>query len=480
VLSSLLRHRDARRALETAGNYREWYAAARKLDRLHGNDGWMQEAESPLFEAPAVQRTTRRLARLRRAGQIEELIEALEQGLYRHHHELINPRLYEETYCGESKTLARTFLREAARSLHYLAGVESPRYPPALKLELLSKAARTFGRSALLLSGGATLGIYHLGVVKALFEQGLLPRVISGSSMGAIIAAVVCTRTDAELRQFFQEPQEIHRNALKIKDIRTIIRERSLFERHELLAHIRANLLVDCTFAEAHARCGRILNISVAPTRKRQKPKLLNYLSSPDLLVAESAAVSCAMPLLYPPGGLKARDRSGRTIEYLESERWVDGSIGSDLPMARLSRLHNVNHYIVSQTNPYVYIFQSKSEAPSLPYAGLEVVGSLLHSQVCSVLDSARKQIRHAKVRPFFEQLHALTAQPYLGDINFHPRVDPTLLRKYVANPSLQECRRFIRGGERITWPKLAMVRDHTLVSRTFEACIRDLTARCG
>jgi hypothetical protein len=41
------------------------------------------------------------------------------------------------------------------------------------------------------LSGGAFLGYYHGGVLKALFEGGYLPRVISGASAGSILASVV-------------------------------------------------------------------------------------------------------------------------------------------------------------------------------------------------------------------------------------------------------------------------------------------------
>ena len=41
------------------------------------------------------------------------------------------------------------------------------------------------------LSGGAYLGYYHMGVIRALFEEGLLPRVISGASAGSIMAAVI-------------------------------------------------------------------------------------------------------------------------------------------------------------------------------------------------------------------------------------------------------------------------------------------------
>lgn len=40
----------------------------------------------------------------------------------------------------------------------------------------------------------------HFGVVRALLDANLLPRVITGTSAGAIIAAFLCTRTDEELK----------------------------------------------------------------------------------------------------------------------------------------------------------------------------------------------------------------------------------------------------------------------------------------
>jgi predicted acylesterase/phospholipase RssA len=40
----------------------------------------------------------------------------------------------------------------------------------------------------------------HFGVVKAFLDEGLLPRVITGTSAGGIVAALTCTRTDEELK----------------------------------------------------------------------------------------------------------------------------------------------------------------------------------------------------------------------------------------------------------------------------------------
>lgn len=42
-------------------------------------------------------------------------------------------------------------------------------------------------------------GLYHIGVVKALHERDLLPRIISGTAVGALIAALICIHTDDEL-----------------------------------------------------------------------------------------------------------------------------------------------------------------------------------------------------------------------------------------------------------------------------------------
>jgi predicted acylesterase/phospholipase RssA len=38
-------------------------------------------------------------------------------------------------------------------------------------------------------------------VVKAFLDANLMPRVITGTSAGGLIAALVCTRTDSELRR---------------------------------------------------------------------------------------------------------------------------------------------------------------------------------------------------------------------------------------------------------------------------------------
>ena len=47
--------------------------------------------------------------------------------------------------------------------------------------------------------GGASLGQYHYGVIKCLVAADLMPRVVSGSSVGSIFASLLCTKTKEEL-----------------------------------------------------------------------------------------------------------------------------------------------------------------------------------------------------------------------------------------------------------------------------------------
>lgn len=58
---------------------------------------------------------------------------------------------------------------------------------------------------------------------------------------------------------------------------------------------------------EAFDRTGRILNIIVAPANSNDPPRLLNYLTSPHVLVWSAAAVSSAAPGIFEPGYLYVR-----------------------------------------------------------------------------------------------------------------------------------------------------------------------------
>ena len=54
------------------------------------------------------------------------------------------------------------------------------------------------------------------------------------------------------------------------------------------------------------------------------------------------------------------------------------------------------------------------------------------------------------------------------------PRQAANVLR-ILRNPTVEDVRSFIRSGERTTWPKMELVRNTTMISRTFRSCLQRL-----
>lgn len=108
---------------------------------------------------------------------------------------MANPELYTQALSG-TKQLVEEYVQTVCESLDKICDTDwGPEFGLQDKFEFFFETRQAFGRSALCLSGGATLGMYHLGVLKTLHEQNLLPRVISGSSVGSIVASIVGSRS---------------------------------------------------------------------------------------------------------------------------------------------------------------------------------------------------------------------------------------------------------------------------------------------
>jgi uncharacterized membrane protein len=76
--------------------------------------------------------------------------------------------------------------------------------PPVTRQQLLrflKRARHAYGKTALCLSGGSMMGLYHIGHLKGLMETDCLPDIVSGCSAGSVIGAVLCTRTNDELHR---------------------------------------------------------------------------------------------------------------------------------------------------------------------------------------------------------------------------------------------------------------------------------------
>jgi TAG lipase/steryl ester hydrolase/phospholipase A2/LPA acyltransferase len=94
-------------------------------------------------------------------------------------------------------------------------------------------------------------------------------------------------------------------------------------------------------------------------------PRLLNYLTSPDVLIWSAIVTSCSIPFIFSSSEIMAKDpKTHQTRPWNPfPERWIDGSVDNDLPMAKLSELFNVNYFIVSQANPHIIPFLEQSSS---------------------------------------------------------------------------------------------------------------------
>jgi predicted acylesterase/phospholipase RssA len=63
-------------------------------------------------------------------------------------------------------------------------------------------------------------------------------------------------------------------------------------------------------------RTRRILNIVVQSARTNEVPRLLNYLTAPNVLIRTAACASCAVTGLYDSVPLLAKDNQGRVVPW--------------------------------------------------------------------------------------------------------------------------------------------------------------------
>lgn len=460
--------------LAQATSYEQWSDIAQALDEATDHQQWKLDPYSDIYNFELLSERLHSIRNLRLANNIDGLSRALREGL---HHDLGNmgdPRLYSQCYLG-TKRLIDDYVDEVCKSLVYVCNHPKTKQMPGKKLDFFKAVLLSFGRPALLMSGGASLGAFHLGVVKALWERELLPQVIAGSSAGSIIAAILGAHTDEELPEFF-DPERLQLNPWKWGGLIKGITGQGFMDQSQLQKSIR-ELVGDYTMQEAYERTGRSVNITVSPVKHHQKERLLSGYTSPYLLMWSAALASCAVPSIFPPVQLQQKDQYGMQSPYMPRLRWVDGSVVSDLPVERLMHLYDVNFSIVSQTNPHVVPFLKEEQNETLRLRDMptKIVKGELRFHGRAVFDYLRKNTQNQIVRQASGQLYSMLSQRYQGDVTLSPSYSLKHYARVISNPSSDFISELMLQGERATWPRLAMINTHAKISRTLEQCISDL-----
>ena len=451
--------------------YKSWKNQAIQDDLESGADQWKKDTKSALYDYQIIQRRYEELLEIRRSGDVQELLYYLKEGLHGNTAGMGAPKLYTRARFG-TKELVEKYVNEVVRSIQELNQSDSKKISSAEKRTLFRRTSMGFGRTALMLSGAGSLGIFHMGVIKTLVDQDILPRVISGASTGAFITAVLGTH----------QPENRHELA-RSKELFELMKthEPTSGRRnidHYDLENLLRNLVPDLTFEEAYEVSGLHINISVAPKSIQQRSRLLNATPAPNALIREAVLASCAIPGMFPAVQLAARDHKGQRQPYIPSRSWIDGSIIDELPAKRLSRLYGVNYFISSQANPSV---TSASGSMLSPFCALNDTFEVAGRQwLQTVYPFVMEQVRDTyPVNVMARNWFSSATQEYNADINILPAADSSRPGEFYETLTEEETRSLFTEGEQATWPQVERIRTTTAVSRCIDNILLDMGEDC-
>ncbi|EXV03914.1 patatin-like phospholipase and DUF3336 domain protein [Metarhizium robertsii] len=489
------RRETLRRNMRKASTYKEWVAAARELDAFLGRQTWREENEFAYYDSKTVKRVWDQLKKLRIKAEAQEIQSARQHGDHRTAMEDLksmveacvknnfvgveNARLYSQTYYG-TKNLVQNFVDEVERSIKLL--LRTKQLGTEEKRLLFKHVYANYGRTALCLSGGAGFAYYHLGLVKALLDADLLPDVITGTSGGALIAGLVATRTNDELKKLLV-PALSHRiNACREPATAWLPRwwkTGARFDSVDWAERCSWWTRGSMTFREAYERTGRILNVTCVPADPHSPTILCNYLTSPDCVIWSAVLASAAVPGILNPVVLMMKLRDGTLAPYSFGHKWKDGSLRTDIPIKALNTHFNVNFTIVSQVNPHINLFFFSSRGsvghPVTHRKGRGWRGGYLMSAFEHYLkldmNKWLKFVRYAELlpRPLGQDWSQLWLQEFSGTITIWPKSVPSDFYYILSDPDPSRLARMLHQGQQSAFPMLKFVTNRLKIERLVE-----------
>jgi TAG lipase/steryl ester hydrolase/phospholipase A2/LPA acyltransferase len=460
--------------MKTAECYADYKSAAQAHDELSGASEWKAKEACKDYDYQAIRKRVQRMQLAKSNNDATGLMYILHEGLHGNLGNIAAPALNRHVKIG-TKHLIEEYIQEVCEALDFIYQADEIDFYE--KLSFFDETAHAFGRSCIMLSGGAGLGFFHAGVVRALVEHDVLPSVISGASAGSIVAALVGTRTNEELLEMLT-PEVIYSGFHKWLEWQGFGND-GLFDSTNL-----ENALIELfdltTFEEAYKKTGRHMTITVSAADLHQFSRLLNAKTSPNAIIAQAARASCALPVVFSAVQLKAKNQDGEIVPYIPSRRFADGSIMADLPFDRLARLYGVNHSVVSQTNPLSTLFQvsGKRDASGFLELSLRYAAKIAKINSIYAFDLLESVISHKATKLGIHKMRSIVDQQYLGDINIQPTSTITNVKQLMVNPSLEGLTELFKSGERATWPQLDLIKRNTIISETLRKHLKSLKER--
>ncbi|KAI0023004.1 hypothetical protein F4780DRAFT_777126 [Xylariomycetidae sp. FL0641] len=496
-------------ALRRAEVFEDWEHAALQLDNLKELNLWRNDPSSHSYDWTLINDRLNSILTARNENDLQSLVDLIRSGLVRNLANITSPRLYNRSFAG-TKYLIEEYIAQVAGAVEDISASTGPphhdRYTQSYtlstqrKLDFLHDSRQAFGRSTLVLQGGAMFGLCHLGVVKALFLRGLLPRIITGTATGALVASLVAIHTEEELpgvlkgdgidlSAFEAHGMQVHRDhawkSYAGTGWETLARRIARFWREGYFLDVK--VLEDCvkanvgdlTFEEAYNRSKRVLNITVATTAQDGIPTLLNYITAPNVLIWTAAVASNAStPSLYGSRHttVLCKDMDGKIVPWAPANNFRPWTHASDKdrksPLSRIAQLFNVNHFIVSQARPYLIPFlESDMHGPSLFSARHRRAQMTVHLFRVVGLE-LRHRLRQldtlgmlpASIRRFLVDEEVPGASMILV-----PHVTARDFIRLLETPTRETLDYWIQRGERSVWPAVCALKVRCMVEFDIE-----------
>ncbi|CCD25316.1 triacylglycerol lipase NDAI_0E04990 [Naumovozyma dairenensis CBS 421] len=482
---------------QTATSYSDWKNTCLKLDDLTNKNEWKETKESTLYDFKLIENLTTDMKLNRLSKNYSQLLYLIRINWVRNIGNIGNVNLYRHSHIG-TKYLIDEYLKESRLSLETLLESDCDLEDDYL-LGILQQTRRNIGRTALVLSGGGTFGLFHIGVLTTLFELDLLPRVISGSSAGAIVASILTTHHKEEIPDLlnhvvenefniFQDDKRKSESENLLIKISRFFKNGTWFNNQHLI-NTMIDFLGDLTFREAYNRTGKILNITVSPASLFEQPRLLNSLTAPNVLIWSAVCASCSLPGIFPSSPLYEKDlKTGEKKEWSGSSsvKFVDGSVDNDLPISRLSEMFNVDHIIACQVNVHVVPFlklsvscvggEIEDEFSARLKQNLSKIYGFMSNEIIHLLEMG-SEIGLAK-NPL-TKFRSVLSQQYSGDITILPDLNFLLrINELLSNPTRPFLLREITNGAKATWPKISIIENHCLQEFALDKAISYLKGR--
>lgn len=383
--------KESLKQLRAVQSYPEFKSIVSEIDQLTNMDLWRQNFVSQHYDYILIDERMSSLREARLAGDEIHIMSLLRSGLIRNFGGIAQKKLYTKSYLG-TKFKIQEYILEVLDCLAYLnesINTESDNEyimnSKQLKINFFHDARQSFGCTALILQGGSLFGLCHLGVVRALYFKGLLPRVIGGSAIGAAVASLVCTLPDKELIPVLINTTDVMGSIDQLNHdvderygnvIENVVRKGYSQDILIFLKFVR-DTIGDLTFEEAYLKTLRILNIVVHPTHS-SIPTLLNYITAPNVIIWTAIYASIGTGVLSDNVQLYVKNFKGDIvpiepdldITFLKPQdasyqHQYFGSSGdkkardrrfldNNSPYTRLTELFNVNHFINSLARPYL------------------------------------------------------------------------------------------------------------------------------